>query len=202
MRASVVSERRRQGRRSAITYSRIRFATSERRPGRVWRGDRAAFRERERECWNKAHHKSVSRADFCRRSLNLIRTPSRRVAACVRGGAQGVSWSATYLHPNIKPLRLVPIILDKRQDSMMYCRGAYRVSPFADFPGYGPSLFVLARPAEISRIDTEFRVEKALLSIIILLSVHGERMEAVDFATNYNRDSHRHDTRKQMPFNR
>jgi len=32
------------------------------------------------ECWNKAHHKSVSRADFCRRSLNLIRTPSRRVA--------------------------------------------------------------------------------------------------------------------------
>lgn len=29
--------------------------------------------------------------------------------------AQGVSWSATYLHPNIKPLRLVPIILDKRQ---------------------------------------------------------------------------------------
>lgn len=38
--------------------------------------------------------------------------------------AQGVSWAATYLHPNIKPLRLVPIILDKRQDSMMYCRGA------------------------------------------------------------------------------
>lgn len=38
------------------------------------------WRFTERECWNKAHHKSVSRTDFCRRSLNLIRTPSRRVA--------------------------------------------------------------------------------------------------------------------------
>lgn len=55
-------------------------------------------------------------------------------ASCVQGRegrkrverAQGVSWPATYLHPNIKPLRLVPIILDKRQDSMMYCRGARR----------------------------------------------------------------------------
>lgn len=84
-----------------------------------------------RECWNKAHHKSVSRTDFCRWSLNLIRTPSRRVAQRACGGgkgesAQGVSWPATYLHPNIKPLRLVPIILDKQQDSMMYCRGICR----------------------------------------------------------------------------
>jgi len=54
-------------------------------------------------------------------------------AACVRGGAQSVSWPATYLHPNIKPLRLVPIILDKRQDSMMYCHVACRA-----FPPFGP----------------------------------------------------------------
>ncbi|KAF7399231.1 hypothetical protein HZH68_007823 [Vespula germanica] len=36
---------------------------------------------------------------------------SRSVRA---GWSKGVSWSATYLHPNIKLLRLVPIILDKR----------------------------------------------------------------------------------------
>ena len=48
-------------------------------------------------------------------------TPSRHASllaqrACggERVGRQaGVSWSATYLHPNIKPLRLPPIILDK-----------------------------------------------------------------------------------------
>lgn len=115
----------------------------------------------------------MSRADFCRRSLNLIRTPSRRVAACVRGGAQGVSWSATYLHPNIKPLRLVPIILDKRQDSMMYCRGAYRVSPVRRFSRYGPSCLCAARRNLKNRHGVSGR--KPLLSIMILLSVHGER---------------------------
>lgn len=196
MRASVVSERRRQGRRSAITYSRIRFATSERREES---DDRAGFRERERECWNKAHHKSVSRADFCRRSLNLIRTPSRRVAACVRGGAQGVSWSATYLHPNIKPLRLVPIILDKRQDSMMYCRGAYRVSSFADFPDTDRPCLCSRGPQKSQELARSFRSKSIAFRNNLIISTRRE-MEAVDFATNYNRNSH-HDTRKQMPFN-
>lgn len=144
----------------------------------------------------------MSRADFCRRSLNLIRTPSRRVAACVRGGAQGVSWSATYLHPNIKPLRLVPIILDKRQDSMMYCRGAYRVSPVRRFSRYGPSCLCsrAARGNLKNRHGVSGRKGVAFHNDLIIST--RREMEAVDFATNYNRDSHHHDTRKQVPFNR
>lgn len=91
--------------------------------GRVSRGDRRVLKQ------------SSPQISVASRLLSPVpkshpHTLKTSRAACVRGwSAQGVSWPATYLHPNIKPLRLVPIILDKRQDSMMYCRVACRAFP-------------------------------------------------------------------------
>lgn len=93
----------------------------------------------------------------------------------------GVSWSATYLHPNIKPLRLVPIILDKRQDSMMYCRGAYRVSSFAaDFPD---NRFVRVRVAH--RRGPRKSLGLTRLSVSRRQGTWGEGNEIVSFIRGY-----------------
>lgn len=80
----------------------------------------------------------------------------------------------------------------------MYCRGAYRVSPFADFPDTDRPVYARAARGNLKNRHGVSGRRGIAFHNNFIISTRRE-MEAVDFATNYNRDSHRHDTRKQMP---